>query len=238
MWNSKGRVELEISGFEQRKNGYTANFGKTMSRGGITIKENPDDGSLYTNRIGAYSANSRGLYDMFGNVAEWTSSVPTDPVFSFQNILNPLIKITSDSNPRYVYVTNPYTNETAYVQMYSPEHQDILAKRALFYQVIPGDSRETIFQKTLGYFNIDPAFHQKIDSLNNQLEWIDHPNTLKACHRINHRNVHEHHKSCLYNPNDGIFYSMNDDFTCIMFRLSRGQIQFINILIFSRTSPR
>lgn len=60
----------------------------------------PEDGGQYTVKADAYYPNDFGLYNMSGNVAEWTSSAYYDNAYSFQHDLNPDIRYdANDDDP-------------------------------------------------------------------------------------------------------------------------------------------
>lgn len=63
----------------------------------------PDDGGLYTVKADAYFPNDYGLYNMSGNVAEWTSSAFYENAYSFLHDLNPDIRFDAEDEDPEAY---------------------------------------------------------------------------------------------------------------------------------------
>ncbi|MFI5134599.1 MAG: SUMF1/EgtB/PvdO family nonheme iron enzyme [Chitinophagales bacterium] len=58
----------------------------------------PDDGGMYTVKADAYFPNDYGIYNMAGNVSEWTSSAFYENAYGFEHDLNPDIRYDAQDN--------------------------------------------------------------------------------------------------------------------------------------------
>ena len=65
------------------------------------------DGNIITSQVGIYAPNSNDLYDMAGNVAEWTSTTFTDAGVESMNVINPQLKY--DAAPEDPYLLKKKT---------------------------------------------------------------------------------------------------------------------------------
>lgn len=57
-----------------------------------------DDGGFITLPVGTYSPNDYGLYDMAGNVAEWTANAYDESAYTFMHDMNPDYKYNAKPN--------------------------------------------------------------------------------------------------------------------------------------------
>ena len=73
---------------------YFANF--KPERGNYT-----KDGNLITSKVVIYSSNTNGLFDMAGNVAEWTSTIYTEAGVEAMNDLNPQLSYNAAKEDPY-----------------------------------------------------------------------------------------------------------------------------------------
>ncbi len=63
----------------------------------------PEDGGLYTVKADAYFPNDYGLYNMSGNVAEWTLTAYQENAYSFYHDLNPDIRYDAQDDDPEAY---------------------------------------------------------------------------------------------------------------------------------------
>jgi gliding motility-associated lipoprotein GldK len=127
-WEFAARGTLENSMYPwggiytRNKDGcYLANF--KPNRGNYAY-----DGGVTTVAVGSYEPNEIGLYDMAGNVSEWTSNAYDESAYFFYHDLNPDYKhnATSKDNPvmkRKVIRGGSWKDIAYYLQVSSRDYE-------------------------------------------------------------------------------------------------------------------
>ncbi len=73
-WESAAFEEKDTISLVSGSKQYNCNFGTITGRRGFEMKGFKDDGYFYTGPVKSFSAGPNELYDMKGNVSEWTST--------------------------------------------------------------------------------------------------------------------------------------------------------------------
>ena len=82
------------------------NIGEVFDQNGVPLKKYADDGCLYTCKIASYSPNDRGIYDMSGNVSEWTADSATISTTFFQDYDSQTLSTLKEVENEIVYIKN------------------------------------------------------------------------------------------------------------------------------------
>lgn len=166
-------------GYQQIDGKYQANFGEIVLKSNIRMKIWMDDGAMTTAKVGSYPPNSKGIYDIFGNVAEWTSDTlkVNGAYFDICNnnstLFDDLLFFKDKEPENQLLITNPYTNQTQLVVKGSDEHQNLLNLRKEYYAVSPHDKEQEIFRKYIALITIDSVFYDSVWFLNNQYKFFN-----------------------------------------------------------------
>ena len=108
-----------------------------------------DDGGTYTVNVKSYFPNDYGLYNMAGNVSEWTSSIYSDAALAYVSTLNPsfnkaIKKGDSDYNKKRVVKGGSYKDIGYFLQnsAKSYEYPDSARSSIGFRCVVPFSGRD------------------------------------------------------------------------------------------------
>jgi len=117
-WESAASDGLDTVYLPKKNKNYLYNFGNILDGSRVTIKTYRDDGFFLTAPVGSYPPGAYGLYDMKGNVSEWTST-PREEVMNAE--------IKADKTGSFYVVkgggwnSTPYYLQPAACQFFRPD---------------------------------------------------------------------------------------------------------------------
>jgi len=62
------------------------NIGKIVDRNNLVVRSHLEDGHLYTCKVASHRPNDKGIYNMFGNVSEWTNDQGYIDIYDLTNL--------------------------------------------------------------------------------------------------------------------------------------------------------
>lgn len=84
----------EENGFGQIND--LTNIGQVHDINKVILKQYDDDGCLYTCKVASYPPNNKGMYDMGGNVSEWTNDQGYVSIHDFKNEVHKKLESLSE----------------------------------------------------------------------------------------------------------------------------------------------
>jgi uncharacterized protein (TIGR02145 family) len=171
--NMRNDFILDVrNGYETDEEGfYQANFGEASLNSGLRIKDHRFDNPNYEYtlcNVHNYKPNFNGLYCMFGNAAEWTSSTTGTGNYMIDYVdLTRLNSFPAKDTIKMLYITDPYTDSTFLVEKGSEKQVDLIQKRLEFYKVNPDDTFEDVKRKIIAVLSINDKYADQINELNN-----------------------------------------------------------------------
>jgi len=106
------------TGYKATNYGYKYNFGKYYSEANMQLKSYIDDGFFYTAPGNTYKPDSNGLYNLLGNVAEWTASYGSYQPLYDQHGINQELSALRKKFPNSPFKEMEETAIDAYLKKY------------------------------------------------------------------------------------------------------------------------
>lgn len=92
------------------------NIGQIFDQNGVPLKGYSDDGCLYPCEVASYAPNDHGIYDMSGNVSEWTADQAQIKTSFFANYESKTLSTLSEIENEIAFMKNNFDIKKAQVK--------------------------------------------------------------------------------------------------------------------------